>query len=157
MTLALIAAQANNHVIGRGDLIPWKVDGEQRLFKSITMGGTLIMGRKTHDGIGRPLPGRRTIVVTRNNKLIFNGCSVCHSLETALIKAEAFGKPIFIAGGGELYRQAIGRVDEIHLTTIDIEVEGDTYFPKLPENFKIIDQQHYSTNFNYTYQLLRRN
>ncbi len=157
MTLALIAAQANNHVIGRGNLIPWKVDGEQQLFKSITMGGTLIMGRKTHNGIGRPLPGRRTIVVTRNDKLKFNGCSVCNSLETALNRAEAFDQPIFIAGGGELYRQAIGKVEEIHLTTIDIEVEGDIYFPEVPKDFKIIDQQHYSTNFNYTYQLLRRN
>ena len=156
MTVALIAAQASNRIIGQGDDIPWKVEGEQQIFKSITMGGTLIMGRKTYDSIGRPLPGRETIVVTRNSELRIDGCTICHSLDAALAMAESFGKPIFIAGGGELYHQAIGQADEIHLTTISLEATGDVYFPEVPSSFKVVEEQHYSTNFNYTYQLLRR-
>ena len=114
------------------------------------------VGRKTYDSIGRPLPGRETIVVTRNTELRIDGCTICHSLDAALAMAESFEKPIFIAGGGELYRQAIGQADEIHLTTISLEATGDVYFPEVPSSFKVVEEQHYSTNFNYTYQLLRR-
>ena len=156
MTIALIAAQATNRVIGQGHDIPWKVKGEQQIFKSITMGGTLIMGRKTYDSIGRPLPGRQTILVSRNQNLTVEGCMVCHSLEAALVSAQAIDAPIFIAGGGELYRQAIDRADEIHLTTIALEAEGDVFFPEVPPEFRLTEEQHYSTNFDYTYQLFRR-
>ena len=156
MTIALIAAQATNRVIGQGDNIPWKVKGEQRLFKSITMGGTLIMGRKTYDSIGRPLSGRQTIVVSRQRDLAVAGCIVCHSLNAALAKAASIDTPTFIAGGGELYLQAIHKADEIHLTTIHLEAEGDVFFPAVPPEFEVIDEKHYSTNFDYTYQFLRR-
>ena len=122
MTIALIAAQATNRVIGQGDNIPWKVKGEQCLFKSITMGGTLIMGRKTYDSIGRPLSGRQTIVVSRQRDLAVAGCTVCHSLNAELPKAATIETPTFIAGGGELYLQAIHKADEIHLTTIHLEL-----------------------------------
>ena len=156
MTIALIAAQASNRVIGNGEDIPWRVKGEQQIFKSITMGGTLIMGRKTYESIGRPLPGRQTIVVSRDQNLIFNGCTVCHSLEAAQAFARTMEAPIFVAGGGELYHQAIDRADEIHLTTIALEAEGDVFFPEVPPEFKLAEEKHYSTNFDYIYQLLRR-
>ena len=144
MTIALIAAQATNRVIGQGHDIPWKVKGEQQIFKS------------TYDSIGRPLPGRQTIVVSRNQDLTIEGCMVCHSLAAALVSAQASEAPMFIAGGGELYRQAIDRADEIHLTTIALEAEGDVFFPEVPPEFRLAEEQHYSTNFDYTYQLFRR-
>ena len=156
MTIAMIAAQASNRVIGCGEIIPWRVKGEQEIFKSITMGGTLIMGRKTYESIGRPLPGRQTIVVTRNQNLIFEGCMVSHSLEAALLSARAIEAPIFVAGGGELYHQVIARADEIHLTTIALQAEGNVFFPEVPPEFELAEEKHFSTNFEYTYQLLRR-
>lgn len=156
MTLALIAAQAKNRVIGHGADIPWKVEGEQKIFKDITMGGTLIMGRKTYDSIGRPLPGRQTIIVSRNADLKVDGCLVTSSLDAAIEAANDLGAPTFIAGGGELYRQAIDIADEIHLTTIELQVDGDVFFPEVPAAFEIVDERQYSTNFDYTYQFLRR-
>ena len=156
MTIAIIVAQATNRVIGHGNRIPWKVKGEQKLFKSITMGGTLIMGRKTYDSIGRPLLGRKTIVVSRDTDLKITGCEVCSSLDAGLACAALINAPIFIAGGGELYLQAIDQVDEIHLTTISLEADGDVFFPEVPPDFKIVHEQHYCSNFDYTYRLLRR-
>lgn len=156
MTIALIAAQAKNRVIGRGAAIPWKVKGEQQLFRSITMGGTLIMGRKTYDSIGRPLPGRTTIVVSRNRDLIIEGCIVCSSLTDAIDQARQTGAPVFIAGGGEMYRQAMDQADEIHLTTIDTEAEGDIFFPEMPGGFEVTEETSFESNINYTYQLFRR-
>ena len=157
MTVALIAAQAKNQVIGKGTEIPWRVKGEQQLFRNITMGGTLIMGRKTYDSIGRPLPGRKTIVVSRNPDLKIDGCNVSASLDAALRDAKTTGDPIFIAGGGELYKQAMEIADEIHLTTIDTEVDGDVFFPSVPDSFTVIEEHQYESNINYLYQLLRRN
>ena len=125
MTLALIAAQSKNHIIGNGPDIPWHAKGEQKLFRDITMGGTLIMGRKTFDSIGRPLPGRETIVVSRQAGLKIEGCHTSASLQEAVALAASFPGVCFIAGGGEIYRQAAEslELDEIHLTTIDLEVE----------------------------------
>ena len=114
------------------------------------------MGRKTYNSIGRPLPGRQTIVVSRKRDLKITGCTVCNSFDAALANAASIGAPIFIAGGGEIYLQAIDKADEIHLTTISIEAEGDVFFPVVPADFEIFKEQHYSTNFNYTYRLLRR-
>ena len=128
MRIAIIAAQSENKVIGRGLEIPWKVKGEQALFKELTLNGTLIMGRKTYESIGRPLPGRTTIVVTRDKNLIVSGCETTHNLELAINSAVKTNKPIFIAGGGELYRQGLNFADDIHLTTIHTEVEGEITF-----------------------------
>ena len=156
MNLALVAAQSENRVIGRGIEIPWRVKGEQALFKKITMGGTLIMGRKTFDSIGRPLPGRTTIVVTRNKHLKIDGCEVTESLEEAVQLAEKIGKPVFVAGGGQLYAQAINLADELHLTTIHTEIEGDVYFPPLPEDFRLVSEEKFNSNIDYTYRVYKR-
>ena len=156
MNLALVAAQSENRVIGRGIEIPWRVKGEQALFKKITMGGTLIMGRKTFDSIGRPLPGRTTIVVTRNKLLKIDGCEVTESLEEAVQLAEKIGKPVFVAGGGQLYAQAINLADELHLTTIHTEIEGDVYFPPLPEDFRLVSEEKFNSNIDYTYRVYKR-
>ena len=156
MTIALVAAQAENRVIGQGLDIPWRVKGEQALFKQITMGGTLIMGRKTYDSIGRPLPGRTTLVVTRNPQLQIDGVLVTHSLEAALQEAMAIDAPVFVVGGGDLYQQALSQADELHLTTIHTEAEGDVYFPLVPDSFEVVSEQRFSSNIDYTYRHLKR-
>lgn len=156
MTIALVAAQSENRVIGRGLEIPWKVKGEQALFKQITIDSTLIMGRKTYDSIGRALPGRTTIVVSRNVNLAIDGCCIVQSLEDAIVKATDLNKPIFIAGGGELYRQALPIADAIHLTTIHTTIDGDVLFPEIPGVFKLISEKPYSSNIDYTYRYYER-
>ncbi len=156
MTIEIVAAQSENRVIGHGPDIPWKVKGEQKLFRDITMGGTLVMGRKTYDSIGRPLPGRTTIVVSRDPTLEREGCRTATSLEAAISAAEELGKTIFIAGGGELYAQSIEMTDAIHLTTIHTEVDGDVFFPVLPSDFNLISEEHFSSNLDYTYRYYER-
>jgi len=154
--IAMVAAQSENQVIGRGLEIPWKVKGEQALFKKITINGTLIMGRKTFQSIGRPLPGRTTIVVSRDPDLTITGCETSTSLELAIARAAEINKPIFIAGGGELYRQALDIADEIHLTTIHTKVEGDVLFPEVPANFRLVEEKAFTSNLNYTYRHFER-
>lgn len=156
MKIALVAAQSENRVIGRGIEIPWRVKGEQALFKRITTGGTLIMGRKTFDSIGRPLPGRTTIVVSRNPSLSIEGCEVAGTLDQAIEQAKLLEKPIYIAGGGQLYEQSIALADTIHLTTIHTEVEGDVYFPELTDEFRLVSEENFTSNIDYTYQVFDR-
>ncbi|MBT5701173.1 MAG: dihydrofolate reductase [Pseudomonadales bacterium] len=156
MKVAIVAAQSENQVIGRGLEIPWKVKGEQALFKQITLHGTLIMGRKTYQSIGRPLPGRTTIVVSRDPDLAITGCETSTSLALAIASAIALAKPIFIAGGGELYRQALVIADDIHLTTIHTKVEGDILFPDVPDHFKLVEEKAFTSNINYTYRHFER-
>lgn len=152
MHIALIAAQSENRVIGAANAIPWRVRGEQRLFRDLTMDGTLIMGRKTWDSIGHPLPGRTSIVVTRQADLAIDGATIAGSLQEALRIADQLGAPCFIAGGGDLYSQTIGIADAIHLTTIATTVEGDVTFPPIPEDFELVTETPYESNINYTYR-----
>ena len=157
MQIQLIAAKANNDVIGNGNKIPWRAEGELKLFKAITMGGTLIMGRKTFDSIGKSLPGRKTIVISRDLDLKVEGCEVVHSLEQALALATQKNLAIFVAGGGDIYRQALPMTDILHLTTIDIDAKGDVLFPAFNlAEFELLEEQHYSTNLDYTYRKYMR-
>ncbi len=153
----LIAARAENNVIGRGTEIPWKVKGEQRLFKEITTGHTLIMGRKTFESIGKPLPGRDTVIITRQKNLVVPECSIAGSLEEALSIAVHLRGSTFIAGGGEIYRQSIAAAEGIHLTTIHANFDGDIYFPDFKlSDYEEVERKDYQSNINYTYQFLRK-
>ena len=126
--LTLIVARARNGVIGKDNAIPWKIPGEQAYFKRVTMGHPIIMGRKTWESIGRPLPGRRSIVVTRNAAFAAPGTDVVTSLDDAL--ALVAGVPeAFVIGGAELYRLALPRAARLLITEIDHDFDGDTYFP----------------------------
>lgn len=157
MQIQLIAARANNSVIGAGPDIPWQAKGEQKLFRDITQGSTLIMGRKTFESIGRPLPGRETIIVTRSKSYHQEGCHTAENLDLAIEKAVSLGKAIFVAGGGEIYAQALPRATDIHLTTIDVNPEGDVFFPEFDKaEYELVEEQHYSTNLQYTYQHFRK-
>jgi dihydrofolate reductase len=155
--LYLIAARAENNVIGRGSDIPWKVRGEQKLFREITLGNTLIMGRKTFDSIGKPLPGRDTVIITRRSCQSIQGCPTAGSLTEAAEIADSYRGDTFVAGGGEIYRQSINMAAGIHLTTIHAIVEGDIYFPDFNmADYTVVEQRHYESNINYTYQFLRK-
>ena len=154
--ISLIAAVARNGVIGRDGGMPWHLPEELRHFKATTMGHTLVMGRRTFESIGRPLPGRETIVVTRNPGQSFEGCHTATSIDAALDLAVSLGRPVFVAGGGEIYRQTLDRADVIHLTTIHTTVAGDVFFPVVPDTFHLVDETAYSTNLDYTYRRYER-
>jgi len=157
MSLQLIAARSLNNVIGKDSDIPWKVKGEQKLFKKLTMDSVLIMGRKTYESIGRPLPGRVTIIITRNSDLVIPGCEVVTSLGQAIECATKTGKPIFVAGGGQIYAEALPLATEVHLTTIQCEVEGNIYFPAFKDNeFKLLEEELFHSNVDYLYQHFQR-
>ena len=132
MRISIIAAVAENGVIGRGGQLPWHLGDDMRQFKRLTMGHTIVMGRKTWESIGRPLPRRRIVVVSRQPQYRVNaeGVAVAASLEEALRIAEAAGDDeVFIIGGAEIYRLALPRADRLYLTSVIADIEGDTYFP----------------------------
>ncbi|WP_235735036.1 dihydrofolate reductase [Nocardioides alcanivorans] len=131
MTLTLIAAHARGRVIGNGPDIPWHSREDFAHFKATTLGHTLVMGRLTHESIGRPLPGRRTIVITRNPDWAADGVDVAHSLDEALALAE--GSEVFVAGGAQIYALALPRATHQVLTEMHIEVEGDAFYPAFDE------------------------
>lgn len=142
----LIVARARNGVIGRGNEIPWKIPGEQALFKRVTMGHPVIMGRKTWESIvkiaGRALPGRRNIVVTRNASYVAPGAEVAASLDAALALC-ADAAEVFVIGGAELYAQALPAAQRAYVTEIDADFEGDTFFPALdPRAWREIAREH---------------
>jgi dihydrofolate reductase len=130
MSFSLIVAMAQNRTIGVNNALPWRCPEDLKHFKALTMGHHMIMGRKTFESIGKPLPGRITVVVTRNFDLEIEGCLMAHSLKEA-IAACADDEELFIVGGAELYRQAIDLVDTLYITEIQQDVEGDAHFPEL--------------------------
>lgn len=135
MKIVIIAAMAANRVIGRQGDIPWHIPEELQWFKSVTMGHVLIMGRKTHESIGRPLPGRETIVISRDAGRVFTGCTRAGSLDEALARC-AGRERVLIAGGAQIYALALPVTDTILLSVLDQEVEGDAFFPIIsPEDF----------------------
>lgn len=134
MIISLIAAMTENRVIGRDNSIPWNQPADLKRFKEITMGHPLIMGRKTYESIGRPLPGRKTIIISRKQDYRAEGCVVRHSLQDAL--ADCAGEQeVFICGGSEVYLQTLPLASRIYLTIIHREVDGDARFPMIPEDF----------------------
>ena len=130
-SIVLVAAVARNRVIGNAGDLPWRLPTDMKRFKAVTLGKPTIMGRKTFDSIGRPLPGRRTIVITRDAAWSVDGVETAGSLPAALATA-AEGDPeeIVIAGGGEIYAQAMPFADRLRLTWVDAEPDGDARFPE---------------------------
>jgi dihydrofolate reductase len=127
--VVLVAAVARNGVIGNGPDIPWTLPGEQRLFKELTLGHVLLMGRTTYESIGRPLPGRTTIVLTRDPDWHADGVLVAHDLDAALALAAEQAGDVMVAGGGEVYAAALRIADEQVLTEVPLEPEGDAFYP----------------------------
>ena len=127
--ISLIAAVDRNGVIGKGGDIPWRLPADLRYFKRVTMGKPLLMGRKTYESIGRPLPGRQNIVLTRQRDFEAPGCTVVHSVEEALAAASD-AEEVMVAGGGSVYRQFLPRAHRLYLTFVDTVTEGDATFPE---------------------------
>jgi dihydrofolate reductase len=139
--LALIAALADNRVIGRDNRLPWRLSADLRHFKTVTMGKPVIMGRNTYESIGKPLPGRSNIVLTRDPHYQAPGCQVVHSLDQAL-EAAAGHAEVMVIGGAQLYRQAIDRAKRLYLTRVKADVEGDTLFPEFdPAQWRELDRE----------------
>lgn len=127
---ALIVAYAQNRVIGSNGRIPWEIKGEQKRFKELTTGNIVIMGRKSYEEIGHPLPDRFTVVVSRTANYRAENCITVSSLDEALKFAEDMGKDAFISGGAALYTEAIEFVDKMYVTLIKNEIAGDVFFPE---------------------------
>lgn len=145
MRLSIIAALSTNNVIGRNNEIPWRLSTDLKRLKALTMGHHMILGRKTYESVGRPLPGRVMVVITRSEDYRPEGVTVVHSLDEAIRIAEAAGDPEpFIAGGAEIYRQALHCADRMYLTRVHAEVEGDTYFPEFDDvtEWELTDSEH---------------
>ena len=134
MILSLIAAMASNRIIGNKGDIPWKIPGEQKMFKKITLGHTVIMGRKTYESLGKPLPGRTNIIVTRQTDYQAPGCTIALDLDAAIAACAQDEEDAFICGGGQLYHESLAMADKIYLTLIPKEIAGDTYFPEIAES-----------------------
>jgi dihydrofolate reductase len=128
--VSLIVAMAKNRVIGINNTLPWYLPADLKHFKTLTMGHHIVMGRKTYESIGKPLPGRTSVVVTRNADYAPSGVVVADSLEAA-ISACGNDEEIFVIGGAELYRRAIALADRIYLTEIDADISGDSHFTEL--------------------------
>lgn len=139
--VTVVAALSENNVIGNGAEIPWKCPSDLQWFKASTLGQVLVMGRKTYESIGRPLPKRHTVIVTRNPDYQVpdayrDNVSVCNSLDAAITFARAAfpEREIFVAGGGEIYKQALEISNDMILTKIHAEVEGDVFFPEFDKS-----------------------
>lgn len=150
-SLILIAAVARNGGIGKDNALLWRLPEDLKFFKRTTLGCPVIMGRKTFESIGRPLPGRRNIVVTRNTAWQHVGVDVVHTLEEA--RALAASEPrVFVIGGGELYAQALPVADELILTEVDADFEADTFFPSYDRTaFKEVSRESHTADAGWPY------
>lgn len=143
MRVSLVVAVAENGVIGRGGDLPWRLPEDLRRFKRLTMGHHLVVGRKTWESIGRPLPGRKMIVVSRGAPELPDGVALAASVDEALEAARAAGDDeVFVAGGGEIYRLALPLADRIYLTRVEGDVEGDVCFaPLKPAEWTLVSSE----------------
>jgi len=132
MKISIVVAMAANRVIGNNNRLPWHLPADLKHFKQTTMGKPILMGRKTWESIGRALPGRTNIVITRDENYAAPGCVVVHSIEAAMQAAQQQDE-VMVIGGAEFYRQVLPRADTIYLTRIHQDFEGDAFFPELDE------------------------
>jgi dihydrofolate reductase len=150
MRISIIVAVAENGIIGRSGQLPWRLSDDLRRFKQLTMGHTIIMGRRTWDSIGRPLPGRRTVVVSRSCDFRTNveGVETTTNLDQALAIAKAAGdNEAFIVGGAELYRESLEKANRLYLTRVRAAVEGDTSFPDVAwNNWTLVESEEHDAS-----------
>ena len=153
--VTIIVAHARNRVIGNQGHLPWHLSEDLKRFKSLTMGNPIVMGRKTFESIGKPLPGRTNIILSRNQNFEANGCLVYRHIEEVL---DLFaGQNLFVIGGGEIYSKFLPYTDTIQLTFIDQDFEGDAFFPELGNSWKEISREsHKSEQFDYFYITLKK-
>ncbi|MDX2495566.1 MAG: dihydrofolate reductase [Desulfuromusa sp.] len=154
--ISIIVAMAKNRVIGKNCQLPWHLSSDLQRFKQLTMGHTLLMGRRTFESIGQPLPGRRTIVLSRDPKYLVAGCDMASDIESAIQLAHP-AEELFICGGAEIYQQTRPLAERIYLTELDTKMEGDCYFPELPAGeFQTIYTEQCEDVMNYSFSILQR-
>jgi dihydrofolate reductase len=159
--LSIIVAVSENNVIGRDNGLPWKLSADLKRLKSLTMGHHIIMGRKTWESLGRPLPGRTNVVITRDEDFRADGAVVVHSLGEAIRLSENDGEA-FIFGGGKIFAEALPLVKRIYMTIVHADIQGDTFFPELNKSeWKEIEKASFSSDerneFDYSFVTLQRN
>ncbi|HEU4964630.1 MAG TPA: dihydrofolate reductase [Bacilli bacterium] len=146
MTISLIVAMDENRLIGQDNRLPWHLPNDLQYFKKVTMGKPVIMGRKTFESIGRPLPGRRNIILTRQQGYRVEGCEVIHSLEE--LKAyQHTSDEVFCIGGAEIFHEILPYADRLYITRIYASFEGDAYFPEIDESqWKVVSSEEGATD-----------
>lgn len=162
MIVSLLLAASENNVIGKDNQLPWHLPDDLKYFKNLTWGLPILMGRKTFDSIGKPLPGRKSIVITRDRDWHHDGVEVVHSIEEAIKKAKELGaKEIFVIGGAEIFKSSLPFANRIYLTRIHYVFEGDVFFPEVDaerwdctsERFCAADEKN---AYDHTYQVWER-
>ncbi|WP_432358838.1 dihydrofolate reductase [Sporosarcina sp. UB5] len=138
--ISLLVAHDLNRVIGINNKMPWHIPEELKYFKKVTMGKAIVMGRKTFESIGRPLPGRLNIIVTRNEEYEAEGAEVVHNLEKAIERGRDYSDEVVIIGGAEIFNLSIDIADRLYITVIRKEYEGDTFFPEHNNGWKLISE-----------------
>lgn len=164
MKLALIVAAAENDVIGQANTLPWRLSADLKRFKALTLGKAVIMGRKTFDSIGKPLPGRTNIVITRQPGLRIAGCLIATSLQDALTQAQTAlpdCAEVMVIGGAEIYRQALPLAQRVYLTRVHATVPGDAFFPALPTDaWRLLEEERHAADEQhahaFSFQVLER-
>lgn len=162
MTISLVVAAASNNAIGKDGNMPWHLPNDMKHFKNITWGMPVVMGRKTFDSLGKPLAGRKNIVITRQPGWRAEGTVAVKSIEDALFVAkEADANEVMVIGGGEIYRALFDRAKKIYLTRVEAEPEGDTFFPMLdPKQWYLSSQKNHEADeknaYNYSFQTWER-
>ena len=158
MTISAIVATARNNAIGKDNDLPWHLPADLKYFKNTTYGKPVLMGRKSFESIGRPLPGRTNIIITRNEDYYHSGVHVCHSISDGLSLAEELGtEELFITGGSHIYEQTMDVWDKLYLTRIDIEVpDATTFFPEIDfSKWKLVREEGHKADeknpYDYTF------
>jgi len=157
--ISIIVAHSRNMAIGKANTIVWRLPDDLRRFKELTTSHPIIMGRKTCQSIGRALPDRTNIVITRDVSLNIPGCVIVHSLAEAIRRAEKLDQAeIFIIGGAEIYKQALPLADRLYVTAVDIDVDGDAFFPEYQKTFtkKISEESGEFEGLKYSFKILER-
>jgi len=153
--ISLLVAHDPNRVIGLNNDLPWHIPEDLAYFKKMSMGKAMVMGRKTFESIGRPLPGRLSIIVTRNAAYTAEGAVVVHNLSDAIARAEEYAEEVMIIGGAEIFRSALGIADRLYITYIQKQYEGDTFFPSYGPEWKLIStSQDHITEDEIAYSFL---
>lgn len=162
VTLSLLVAADENNVIGKDNQLPWHLPQDLRYFKNQTWGMPILMGRKTFESIGKPLPGRKSVVITRNESWKYDDVDVVHTLDEAVMQAKHYGaKEIFVIGGAEIFQTAFPRAQRIYLTRIHHQFDGDVSFPEVPpEEWQLVSERFCSADeknkFDHTFQVWER-
>ncbi len=162
MMISLVVAASENSVIGKDNKLPWHLPDDLKYFKNLTWGMPILMGRKTFESIGKALPGRASIIITRNKEWRFDGVDAVQSVEEAVSKAASFGvKEIFVIGGAEIFNMTLPRASKIYLTRIHHQFDGDVFFLELNKNEWRLASSRYceadeKNMYNHSYQIWER-